>query len=105
MVNGMYHENRHIDMDNTLIDELGATVRPGIVGFLETLSKDRKLVLWTNSTKARAIQMLYAHGLREYFSRIIAREDYDPENRDLRKDLGKYDLDILIDDDPMKIIK
>jgi TFIIF-interacting CTD phosphatase-like protein len=92
-----------IDMDNTLVDELGATVRPGIVDFLETLSKNHELVLWTNSTKSRAIQMLYVHGLREYFPRIIAREDYDPENQGLGKDLRKYDLEFLIDDDPEEI--
>jgi FMN phosphatase YigB (HAD superfamily) len=92
-----------IDMDNTLIDELGATLRPGIVNFLEVLSKNHELFLWTNSTKSRAIQMLYAHGLREYFPRIIAREDYDPENQGLKKDLRKYDLEILIDDDPEEV--
>jgi FMN phosphatase YigB (HAD superfamily) len=92
-----------IDMDNTLIDELGATVRPDIVDFLEFLGRNHELVLWTNSTKPRAIQILYALGLREYFPRIISREDYDPENRGLRKDLCKYDLDILIDDDPEEI--
>jgi FMN phosphatase YigB (HAD superfamily) len=92
-----------IDMDNTLIDELGATVRPGIVDFLKILEKNHVLILWTNSTKARTIQILYDLGLREYFPGIIAREDYDPENRGLRKDLCKYDLDILIDDDPEEI--
>jgi hypothetical protein len=33
------------DMDNTIADELGATVRPGIIAFLETLSQKHELVL------------------------------------------------------------
>jgi phosphoglycolate phosphatase-like HAD superfamily hydrolase len=92
-----------IDMDNTLIDELGSTVRPGIVAFLDALGQKHELVLWTNSTKARAIQILYDLNLRKYFPRIIAREDYDPENKGIRKDLREYGLDALIDDDPAEI--
>jgi FMN phosphatase YigB (HAD superfamily) len=92
-----------MDMDNTLTDELGSSVRPGIPEFLDALSRNHELVLWTNSTRARAVHILYENGLREYFSKIIAREDYDPENRGIRKDLRMYDLDAIIDDDPEEI--
>ena len=37
--------------------------------------------------------------LRKYFSKIITRENYDPQEKNLPKDISEYDLDILIDDD------
>ncbi|QQO07786.1 NIF family HAD-type phosphatase [Breznakiella homolactica] len=92
-----------IDMDNTLTDELGATLRPGITDFLETLSLKNQLFLWTNSKKARALEILKHHNLRKYFDTIISREDYDPEGKGIPKDLRRYDFDILIDDDPAEI--
>jgi FMN phosphatase YigB (HAD superfamily) len=68
------------DMDNTLTDDTGATVRPGMVGLLENLiAKGHKLALFTNSTKQRALLILRENGLRKYFSSITCREDYDPQ--------------------------
>ncbi|QQO10362.1 NIF family HAD-type phosphatase [Breznakiella homolactica] len=92
-----------IDMDNTLIDELGSTKRPGIEYFLETISQKNELHLLTNSTKARALEIMKYNDLRKYFVDVIAREDYDPEGKGIYKDLRKYDFDILIDDDPEEI--
>jgi hypothetical protein len=92
-----------IDMDNTLIDEFGSTIRPGIVDFLEKLSQRHSLVLWTNSTKARAIDMLYRFNLRNFFEKIIAREDYYDGDAFMPKDLRRFCLDIIIDDDPEEI--
>jgi len=40
-----------IDMDNTIIDELGSTLRPGIINFLEELAARHELILWTNSRR------------------------------------------------------
>ncbi|MCX7023235.1 MAG: NIF family HAD-type phosphatase [Spirochaetes bacterium] len=92
-----------IDLDNTLVDELGASLRPGIVGFLETLSKNHELVLWTNSKKSRAYGILMHHGIRKYFRALICREDYDPHDLGARKDLRDMGGDILIDDDPVEV--
>ncbi len=92
-----------VDMDNTLVDELGAKLRPGIVPFLEALSRGHELVLWTNSRKQRAYDILSHHGLRGYFSGMICREDYDPEEKGMRKDLGRFGIDCLIDDDPVEV--
>jgi hypothetical protein len=47
-----------IDMDNTIIDELGATLRPGIINFHEKVSIRNELILWTNSKRIRAIEIL-----------------------------------------------
>jgi FMN phosphatase YigB (HAD superfamily) len=92
------------DMDNTLIDELGSTVRPGMTGLLEALRKEgHVLVLWTNSRKQRALGILRDLDLRRHFSQCIFREDYDPEERDLPKDIRRVRGDILIDDDPALI--
>jgi phosphoglycolate phosphatase-like HAD superfamily hydrolase len=88
-----------MDMDNTIIDELGATLRPGILDFLEDLSVRHELILWTNSKRIRAIEILDHFAIRKYFVKIISRENYDPQELGLRKDIGQYDCDILIDDD------
>ena len=92
-----------IDMDNTIIDELGSTLRPGILDFLDEISTRHELILWTNSKRIRAMEILDYFDIRKYFTRIISRENYDPEETDLRKDIGQYDCDILIDDDPKEI--
>ena len=34
-----------IDMDNTIIDELGSTLRPGIIDFLEEMAARHELIL------------------------------------------------------------
>jgi FMN phosphatase YigB (HAD superfamily) len=88
-----------IDMDNTIIDELGSTLRPGIIDFLEEEAARHELILWTNSRRIRAIEILDHFDLRKYFVKIISRENYDPEEKGLRKDIGIYNYDILIDDD------
>ena len=92
------------DMDNTLTDEFGADVRPEIVALLNRLKREGHiLTLWTNSKRQRALEILSAHNLRKYFSKQIFRENYDPEEKDLRKDIREVKGDILIDDDPQEI--
>jgi predicted HAD superfamily phosphohydrolase YqeG len=88
-----------IDMDNTIIDELGSTVRPGIIVFLQKASIKNELILWTNSKRIRAMEILEYFNLRKYFVKIISRENYDPEEKGLRKNIEEYDYDIIIDDD------
>ena len=84
------------DMDNTLIDEFGSTLRPGITAFLEQLkSMNCELYLWTNSSRDRAKEILIHHKLDHYFSKFIYREDYDPENKGVRKDIRKIGGEIL----------
>ena len=88
-----------IDMDNTIIDELGSTLRPGIIDFLEELSKKHELILWTNSRRIRTMEILDHFNIRKYFVKIISRENYDPEEKGNRKDIREYNYDIIIDDD------
>ena len=88
-----------IDMDNTIIDELGSTLRPGIIEFLEYLYARHELILWTNSKRIRAMEILDYFDIRKYFNKIISRENYDPEEKGLRKNVKEYGYDILIDDD------
>jgi len=88
-----------IDMDNTIIDELGSTLRPGIINFLEKVSVSNEIILWTNSKRIRAIEILDHFNLRKYFTKIISRENYDPEGKGIRKDIAEYNYDIIIDDD------
>jgi len=88
-----------IDMDNTIIDELASTLRPGIINFLEKASIRNELILWTNSRRIRAMEILEYFNLRKYFVKIISRENYDPEEKGIRKDIGEYNYDMIIDDD------
>jgi len=92
-----------IDMDNTIIDELGATLRPGIIDFLEELSERHELVLFSNSRRIRAMEILDHFDLRKYFIKIVSRENYDPEEKGLMKDIGMFDCGVLIDDDAAEI--
>jgi len=46
----------YCDLDNTLIDELGQTVHPGIFELLDSFkAKNQQLSIWTASTKARVV--------------------------------------------------
>jgi len=58
------------DMDNTLVDEFGSSVRPGIVDLLKRLRQSGiTLVLWTNSRRDRAREILRIHDLHKYFTK------------------------------------
>lgn len=89
------------DMDNTLVDSFGSMVRPGIVELLLKLRNNgHVLVLWTNSRRERALEILRSHDLRRHFKACIFREDYDPEEKDVPKDINSIKADFLVDDDP-----
>jgi phosphoglycolate phosphatase-like HAD superfamily hydrolase len=88
-----------LDMDNTIIDELGSTLRPGIKDFLKKISGRHELILWTNSKRLRTMEILDYFDIRKYFVKIISRENYDPEEKGNKKDIEKYNIDIIIDDD------
>jgi predicted phosphatase len=92
-----------IDLDNTIVDEFGSSLRPGVRMLLAELSRRHCLILWTHSTKQRAYDILRYHDIRRYFSRIICREDYDPHDVGRRKDIRAIDADLIIDDDPEEI--
>lgn len=92
------------DMDNTLFDELGKETRSGMEEFVKRLLKDgHQLSLWTSSTRERALMILRFHGFKKYFPQCVFREDYDPKNKGLGKDIRKIGGDLLIDDDPKQI--
>ena len=59
--------------------------------------------MWTNSTKLRAKEILLLHNLHHYFEKFIYREDYDPLNKGMYKDIRKIGGQLLIDDDPAEI--
>jgi phosphoglycolate phosphatase-like HAD superfamily hydrolase len=90
-------------MDNTIIDEFGSTIRPGILNFLNKISKNNELILWTNSKRIRTIEILEHFNLKNYFVKIITRENYDPEEINLRKNIEEYNYDVIIDDDKEEV--
>jgi len=97
-------QNIVIDLDNTISDEFGSTLRPGMDDFLLSLKRmNCNLILWTNSTKIRAREILREHQLLHFFDTIIYREDYDPGNIGVPKDIRNVSGDLLIDDDPAEI--
>lgn len=92
------------DMDNVLIDETGATLRPGILDILQSLHRaGQPIVVWTSSTRARAAKILADHGIRPLLSKLITREQYDPENLGLAKQVWTLKPRLFIDDDPFQI--
>jgi len=92
------------DLDNTLTDDFGASLRPGVRGLLESLVEEgHTLVLWTNSKRERAKTVLRDHDLAGYFSQFLFREDYDPQEKGLPKDIRKVGGDLLVDDNPKEI--
>jgi hypothetical protein len=65
------------DMDNTLVDEFGGKTRPGVVEALQRLrEKNVKLVVWTNSRGQRALDIMRARRLEQFFHALISRESY-----------------------------
>jgi FMN phosphatase YigB (HAD superfamily) len=89
------------DMDNTLVDSFGSSVRPGIIDLMNRLRREgHVLVLWTNSRRDRASDILRLHDLRRHFKTCICREDYDPDEKDVPKDIRRIRADLLVDDDP-----
>ena len=92
------------DMDNVLTDEFGTAPRPGIHTLLGRLKAEgHTLHLWTNSNAERAKNILSEHKLTSYFTKLIYRENYDPANKGISKDIRKIKGDVLIDDDPKEI--
>lgn len=92
------------DLDNTLTDEMGSTVRPGMRALLERLRCDgHTLALWTSSRRERARSILQEHRLERYFSRFVFREDYDRDDRGVRKDVRAIGGQALVDDSPEEI--
>jgi FMN phosphatase YigB (HAD superfamily) len=90
-----------VDLDNTIVDHLGKQVRPGMAGLLERLrAAGYDLIVFTSSTRERALIILRDHDLERLFRRVVAREDYDPENLGIAKDLRAFDAHVLIDDHP-----
>jgi len=49
------------------------------------------------------MEILDHFDLRKYFVKIVSRENYDPEEKGLMKDIGMFNCDILIDDDAEEI--
>jgi beta-phosphoglucomutase-like phosphatase (HAD superfamily) len=92
------------DLDNTLTDEMGSAVRPGMLELLAKLRREgHTLALWTNSRRDRARAILHDHDLARYFPRCVFREDYDPRDEGVRKDIRKIGGDVLVDDSPEEI--
>jgi len=95
------------DVDHTLIDEKGESVRPGIVELLKSLRDNGvELAVWTASFKARSEPILRNLGLIEYFSDFTYREDYNTDSRrwiSVPKDIRKTNGDILVDDSQKQV--
>ena len=94
----------YLDLDHTLIDELGQTVRPGMFELLESFKANNlQLSIWTASTKERAEPIIHELGLANYFTAFVYREDWwgdatlgGTQPKDIRYGNG----DMLIDDSP-----
>jgi hydroxymethylpyrimidine pyrophosphatase-like HAD family hydrolase len=92
----------YFDLDNTIIDETGNNVRPGMYELLTSFKHHGiQLSIWTASVRERAEPILYKLNLKGYFSSVICRDDYDPNatwGKVKPKDIRFGDGDMLIDD-------
>ncbi|MBM4024533.1 MAG: HAD family hydrolase [Planctomycetes bacterium] len=94
---------RHVcfDLDNTLVDDTGNHLRPGVRELLASLKAHGiELSLWTGSIEQRAREILDRHGIQALFRRCVFRDDYDPAGEGLPKDISCLDADLLVDDQP-----
>ena len=92
----------YFDLDNTIIDETGNKVRPGMHELLASFKRHGvQLSIWTASVRERAEPILCKLRLKDYFTDIVCRDDYDPDaswGRTKPKDIRFGDGDMLIDD-------
>ncbi len=90
------------DLDNTLICEKGASVRPGMFDLLYSLKVNNiEMSIWTASTRNRAEGIIDRLGLSDYFVDVVYRDDYDPEatwGKTQPKDIRYSNGDLLVDD-------
>ena len=95
------------DLDHTLIDEKGESVRPGIFKLLTSLKNNGvELILWTASFKERSEPILQKLGLSIYFDKFVFREDYNTDSRrwiSAPKDIRMTGGDILVDDSQKQV--
>ncbi len=97
---------RHVcfDLDNTLVDDSGNFMRPGMRGLLDSLrAHGITLSLWTASTRERGVEVLQWHELESHFSHFVFREDYDPDGDGFPKDITYLNADLLVDDREVNI--
>jgi len=67
----------YFDLDNTLIDDLGEAVRPGMFELLDSFKANNlQLSVWTASTKERAESIIHELGLANHFTAFVYREDW-----------------------------
>lgn len=92
----------YFDLDNTIVDETGDNVRPGMRALLASFKHHGvQLSVWTASVRERAEPILYNHKLKDYFTDMVCREDYDADaswGKSRPKDIRFGDGDMLIDD-------
>jgi len=94
----------YFDLDDTLIDGTGYSLRPGINRLLAELVSDGHILsVWTASTEERTKVILDRFDLGVFFSNVICREHYDPYSDGYNKDIRYLDGDMLVDDDPEHI--
>ena len=94
----------YFDLDETVIDEEGDEVRPGVRSLFEKLLIDgHQLSLWSASTEERGTELLAQHGLSGIFRNTVFREDYDPNREGYGKDIRYRCGDLLVDDSPAQV--
>ena len=90
----------YVDLDETIADEAGVDLRPGIRSLLEKLTRDgHRLSVWSSSTEERGLDLLKLHGLDTFFQTKVFRDDFDPCCEGHSKDIRFGDGDMLVDND------
>jgi exonuclease I len=91
-------------LNKTLTNESKTGLRPGAVELLEKLNKEKhNLILWTDLNKSETITFLIKKDIKKYFSKVIAREDFNPdEESNPIKNIKIIKGDVLIDNEPIQ---
>ena len=94
----------YFDLYCTLVDESGRKLRPCMKKLLSSFKDNGiDISLWTGTTEKQTYEILNSLEIRDYFTNIICRDDYDPLLEGYPKDIGKFDGDFLVDDDKDQI--
>ena len=92
------------DLDYTLVDRYGTSVRPGVEDLLQHLAvAGHGLALWTAASRYRTENIFAFHDLGRHFDPIVCRDDPLSVQAGGRKDIRRIGGRFLVDDESDQI--
>ena len=92
------------DLDYTLVDRFGTSVRPGVEDLFQRLAAaGHGLALWTAASRYRTENIFAFHDLGRYFDPVVCRDDPLSTQAEGRKDIHLIGGGFLVDDEAERI--